>query len=82
MVPKLLARVDVGEVDLHHRNADRRDRVPQGDAREGVVPRVERNAVIGSARRVEPVEQLPLVVGLEKVARVPPLFGVGRDPPG
>ena len=80
-MPELLARVHVGEVHLHHRDADRGDRVPDGDAVVGVGARVEHHAVVFGARRVEPVDDGALVVGLEHVARKALRLGVRHDLP-
>lgn len=61
--------------------ADEIDRVPDGDAVVGVGARVEHHAVVFGARRVEPVDDGALVVGLEHVAHKALRLGVRHDLP-
>ena len=60
-----LAAVDVGEMHLHHRPADGRQRVPQGDAGVGERGGVDQDPMGPVGTLLDPIDERPLVVGLE-----------------
>src|SRR5262249_17091891 len=67
IVAEALARVDVGDVDLDHRNAGREDGVEDRDRGGGVAPRIEHDAHRLLARLLDPIDQRALVIRLAKL---------------
>lgn len=69
MMPPRLARMHIAHMQLDERDLDAQQRI--ADRHRGVRerPRVDHNAVDGSARRVDAVDDGAFVVGLEGVQR-------------
>jgi hypothetical protein len=66
-LPELLARVDVREVHLDHRQLARDQRVAQRHTRVCQPAGVDDDRAVRAARRLDAVDQLALVVGLERL---------------
>jgi len=64
MAVVLVTRVDVGDMHLDDRPLERLERVQQGDGGERVGGRVDHDGVGRLARRLNPVDELSLVVRL------------------
>ena len=69
MPVQLVARVDVGDVHLHDDALKRLDGVDDGDRGEGIGGRIDDDGVRASARLLDQVDQLALVVRLVKGQR-------------
>jgi hypothetical protein len=70
-----VARVDVGNVDLDHRPLERLDRIEDGDRGEGIAGRIDDDGVRGLSCRLDPVDELALVVRLVKGELEPEVRG-------
>jgi hypothetical protein len=61
-----VARVDIGNVDLDHRPLERLDRIEDGDRGEGIAGRIDDDGVRRLSCRLDPVDELALMVRLVK----------------
>lgn len=65
-VPEFLPGMNVGKMDLHHRDLHSGNGVSQGNAGVSVRGGVEDHGVKWATRRLEPLHQLALMIGLTK----------------
>src|SRR3989338_2894178 len=66
---KILPRLDIGEVDLHDRQVDGGDRIPDRHARMGEGGRIDHHRIEPPSRPLQPFHDLPFVVRLEYFQR-------------
>lgn len=65
MVPKRLAGVYVGDVHLHRRSRNRRQRIGQGNAGVGQRTGVDHDSIDGKAQFMNLIEQFAFVIRLK-----------------
>ena len=75
-VAKFLSLMNVGQMHLHRRQADRRNGVPDGIAVMGVGSGINHDSVLGAVGLMDPVDQRSLMVGLKNFKLNPQLLGI------
>src|SRR3546814_10688416 len=71
-----LAPMNVGEMHLDQREADREEGIHDGDRGVRIGARIDYDAVVAAARALDPSDQLALAVGLAALGGKAPALGM------
>src|SRR3546814_21023759 len=71
-----LAPMNVGEMHLDQREADREEGIHDGDRGVRIGARIDYDAVVAAARALDPSDQLALAVGLAALGGTAPALGM------